>query len=71
MGLLRKYPGTVGIKNDREINALLSESDVLVDGPYIHDKRDLTLRFRGSRNQRVIDLNRTRREKRAVLLYDD
>ncbi len=58
-------------KNDRKINALLSESDVLVDGPYIHDERDLTLRFRGSRNQRVIDLNRTRREKRAVLLYDD
>ena len=58
-------------KNNAEINALLNESDVLVDGPYIHEERDLTLRFRGSRNQRVIDLNRTRIEKRTVLLYDD
>lgn len=58
-------------KNNLEINALLKESDVLVDGPYRHEERDLTLRFRGSRNQRVIDLNRTRREKHTVLLYYD
>ncbi len=58
-------------KNSTEINALLSESDVLVDGPYIHRERDLTLSFRGSRNQRVIDLNRTREKGHIVLLHED
>ena len=36
--------------------ALLAEVDVLVDGRYIEDLRSLTLPWRGSRNQRVIDL---------------
>ena len=36
--------------------ALLSQCDLLVDGPYIESMRDLSLRFRGSRNQRVLDV---------------
>jgi anaerobic ribonucleoside-triphosphate reductase activating protein len=40
--------------------ALLAACDVLVDGPFLQDQRSLDLRFRGSRNQRLIDLNRTR-----------
>lgn len=40
--------------------ALLSLIDVLVDGPYVERERDISLRFRGSANQRIIDLNRTR-----------
>lgn len=35
---------------------LLREIDVLVDGPFLLGERDLTLRFRGSRNQRVLDV---------------
>lgn len=35
---------------------LLSYCDVLVDGPFVLAERDLTLTFRGSRNQRIIDL---------------
>ena len=35
---------------------LLSLVDVLVDGPYLADERDLSLHFRGSRNQRVLDV---------------
>lgn len=35
---------------------LLSEVDILVDGPYIREERSLDLRFRGSRNQRVFFL---------------
>ena len=38
----------------------------MIDGRYEQDKRDLTLRFRGSSNQRVIDMNRTRAEGRVV-----
>lgn len=40
---------------------LLNEVDVLVDGPYVEALRDLTLRFRGSSNQRIIDLNELRK----------
>ena len=58
-------------RNDGAINALLSSLDVLVDGPFLLAQRDLTLRFRGSKNQRIIDMNRTRDEGRIVLQYDD
>jgi len=39
---------------------ILSLADVLVDGPFIEEKRNISLNFRGSSNQRIIDLNRTR-----------
>ena len=58
-------------KHDPAIDALLAVTDVLVDGPFIAAERDLTLRFRGSRNQRVIDMNATRRAGAIVLKYDD
>lgn len=51
-------------------DALLSETDVLVDGPYIAAERDYVLRFRGSRNQRLIDLPKTRAAGR-VILWDE
>jgi len=51
--------------------ALLNEIDVLVDGPYEEAERDLTLHFRGSRNQRVIDMRATRKAKKIQLLYED
>ena len=48
---------------------LLYELDVLVDGPYIEEKRCLMLQFRGSENQRVIDLRRTL-EIGEVVIWD-
>lgn len=45
--------------------------DVLVDGPYVDELHDITLRFRGSSNQRIIDMNATRREGRIILWEDD
>ena len=50
--------------------ALLDLSDLLVDGPYLEAERDLSLRFRGSANQRVIDLKKTK-EHGTVVLYQD
>ncbi len=38
------------------LNEFLSYLDVLVDGPFVERKKDLTLRFRGSSNQRLIDV---------------
>ena len=40
---------------------IISLADVLVDGRFEMDEKDIGLRFRGSRNQRVIDLNRTQK----------
>ena len=34
---------------------ILDAVDVLVDGPFILEQRDLTLQFRGSRNQRILE----------------
>ena len=46
---------------------MLSMVDVLVDGPFIQEKKNLSLRFRGSENQRVIDMNKTREQGEVVL----
>ena len=48
----------------------LSLLDVLVDGRYVDALKDISLRFRGSRNQRLIDLNATRARGELVLLPD-
>lgn len=47
-------------ETDPAVERLLSLCDVLIDGPYIEAQRDLTLRFRGSANQRIIDLRQRR-----------
>ncbi len=49
---------------------LLSLLDVLVDGPFVQEKKNLALRVRGSENQRLIDLNATRAAGELVLLPD-
>lgn len=49
---------------------LLGMVDVLVDGPFVEAKHEVGLRFRGSTNQRLIDMNETRRQGRIVL-WDD
>lgn len=54
-------------KRDPAVDALLAQTDFLVDGPFVLAEKDLTLRFRGSRNQRVIDMNATRTAGSVVL----
>lgn len=46
---------------------LLSQTDLLIDGKYDISWKNLLLRFRGSENQRIIDLNKTMKEKTLVL----
>jgi len=40
-------------------DTMLSNIDVLVDGPFIETEKDITLKFRGSRNQRLIDMKKS------------
>lgn len=59
------------IKNNQEdyyLDPILKLADVLVDGPFIQEQKDLTLAFKGSRNQRVIDLKKTNAAGHIVLL---
>ena len=45
-------------ENDSELKYILEIADVLIDGPYIESLRDITLKMRGSSNQRIIDLTK-------------
>lgn len=50
------------------VRAIINEADYLIDGPFIEARKDLTRLYRGSDNQRFIDLNATRRHGRLVLI---
>ena len=48
-------------------NCLVRFVDVLVDGEYMKDLRDVNLKWRGSSNQRVIDVQKSLKERKVVL----
>lgn len=58
------------VRNEKQ-RELLRLIDVLVDGPFVQDLRDEDLLFRGSSNQRLIDVPRSLEEGRAVLYRPD
>ena len=49
---------------------IISNIDVLVDGEYIDEQKDLTLKWRGSKNQRVIDVKQSLAQNKVVLYCD-
>lgn len=51
-----------------ETQEMLQLIDVLVDGPFIEAKKDISLRFRGSSNQRLIDMQKTRQMQKIALV---
>ncbi len=51
--------------------SLLALTDVLVDGLFIEKKKDLRLKFRGSSNQRVIDVKRSLASSNIITYYND
>lgn len=53
---------------EEKVQELIAVTDILIDGPFILAERDLTLPFRGSKNQRIIDLRATRISKTLVIL---
>ncbi|MDU3457990.1 MAG: anaerobic ribonucleoside-triphosphate reductase activating protein [Peptoniphilus sp.] len=57
------------ILKDQDKKKLLEECDVLVDGRFVEALKDLSLRFRGSSNQRIIDVKKSL-EANKVVLFD-
>lgn len=55
------------LKESEDKQDLLAYCDVLVDGPYLQDQRDLNLQFRGSANQRIIDVPSSLKSQAPVL----
>ena len=52
----------------KDTKNILELIDVLVDGKFELENRDINLKYRGSSNQRVIDMNETRKQKKIVLM---
>ena len=59
-----------GRKHTKHTRDMLECIDVLVDGPFILEKKNLMLKFRGSTNQRVLDLKKTLNQGKPVLFID-
>ena len=60
-------------ETEPDVTALLNVVDVLVDGPFLIVERDLELLYRGSRNQRLIDLKamREKGDRSHVILWQE
>jgi anaerobic ribonucleoside-triphosphate reductase activating protein len=54
------------IKDDNKLN-ILKQCDVLIDGSFILEQRDISLAFRGSSNQRIIDIQKSLRNKKICI----
>lgn len=53
------------------IHNILYNIDVLIDGPFIESKKDLNLLFRGSSNQRTIDVKESLKQNKVIELHLD
>ena len=51
---------------NESVNGLLARIDILIDGRFVLEKRDLRLKFTGSSNQRIIDMDATRAQGKLV-----
>ena len=58
------------ILSNPTIKQILQYTDVLVDGRYIEEQRDLSLNWRGSKNQRVIDVQQSLQRNKIILYCD-
>lgn len=53
--------------NTPDMQALLKQTDILIDGKFILEQKDLSFLFRGSRNQRIIDVKQSLKQNTVVL----
>jgi anaerobic ribonucleoside-triphosphate reductase activating protein len=56
---------------NESVKRLLELADIIVDGPFILAEKNLTLSYRGSENQRVIDMVKTRKTGEVALYRSD
>jgi anaerobic ribonucleoside-triphosphate reductase activating protein len=56
------------IKNFENLQDIFSNIDYLIDGPFKIEDRDITLKWRGSRNQRIIDMKKTLQDKEVKVI---
>ncbi|MBQ8428766.1 MAG: anaerobic ribonucleoside-triphosphate reductase activating protein [Clostridia bacterium] len=61
---------TAVAKNTLYTQRLISLFDILVDGPFVEELKDIRLKFRGSSNQRVIDVKKTLARNQVVLYLE-
>lgn len=59
------------ILKDYNMRKILELCDVLVDGPFIEELKDLTLKFKGSKNQRIIDIKKSLSTGNTVIFMED
>ena len=64
-GELKEHRKNTGVTKD-----LIALFDVLVDGPFVEELKDIRLKFRGSSNQRVIDVQKTLKKNECVLYME-
>lgn len=58
------------VNDDVKRSDIIKKCDVLIDGRYIEEKRDITLKWRGSSNQRVINVQKSLQKNEIVLHCD-
>lgn len=58
-------------KENEAIMHFLKEIDVLIDGPFIMAKKNFDLLFRGSSNQRIIDVKKSLEQNEVILAHED
>lgn len=72
MGHNRSFPTIREKENSVNIKSILKNIDVLVDGPFIQESKRPGLRFKGSSNQRIIDMKKTIEQNKIILSkYND
>lgn len=59
-----------GFSEHPQWKELLENADILVDGPFVLSKKSLMLHFRGSSNQRILDVQKSLQEHRPVIIEE-
>ena len=70
LSLSQECENTLYLNNKNKRRKIISQCDVMVDGRYIDSQRDISLKWRGSKNQQVIDVQKSLRENKIILYCD-
>lgn len=68
--IIETYPRNKNHENDFKRVDIIKQCDVLVDGKYIDSQKDIVLRWKGSSNQRVINIQESLRQRQVILWCD-